>query len=145
MQIGCQQGSTQSSYKADPLKRAKDSDRNNEVLDVRAHFEPILIHSNTRTFSSCHPWGVKKKLNQRRSSLRHHRTNSSKNVLEEKIQDSRSSLRFGSHPGNLTEMTLLEVYRYTVWKHSYINQTWLPFLGWWNLKTIKLLPGRRVR
>ena len=65
--------------------------RSNSVLDVRTHFKPTETFQYTH-FSSCHPLGVKKGF-IKGEALRLLRTNSSKNIFEEKIQNFKSRLR----------------------------------------------------
>ena len=82
--------------------------RSNSVLDVRTHFKPTETFLYTH-FSSCHPLGIKKGF-IKGEVLRLLRTNSSKNIFEEKIQNFKTRLRERGYPGeNLVQRTLSEV------------------------------------
>ena len=81
--------------------------RSNSVLDVRTHFKPTETFLYTH-FSSCHPLGIKKGF-IKGEALRLLRTNSSKNIFEEKIQNFKTRLRERGYPENLVQRTLSEV------------------------------------
>ena len=81
--------------------------RSNSVLDVRTHFKPTETFLYTH-LSSCHPLGIKKGF-IKGEALRLLRTNSSKNIFEEKIQNFKTRLRERGYPKNLVQRTLSEV------------------------------------
>ena len=81
--------------------------RRNSVLDARTHFKPTETFQYTH-FSSRHPPGVKKGFIEG-EALRLLRTNSSKHIFEENIQNFKSRLRERGYPENLVQRTLSEV------------------------------------
>ena len=77
------------------------------LLDVRTHFKPTETFQYTH-FSSSHPPGVKKGF-IKGEALRLLRTNSSKELFEEKIKNFKSHLIERGYPENLIITTLSEV------------------------------------
>ena len=81
--------------------------QNDAVLDVRTHFKPTETFQYTH-FSSSHPPGVKKGF-IKGEALRLLRTNSSKELFEEKIKNFKSHLIERGYPENLIITTFSEV------------------------------------
>ena len=74
---------------------------------MRTHFKPTETFQYTH-YSSCHPPGVKKGF-IKGEALRLLRTNSSKTIFEENIQNFKSNLRERGYPDNIVKRTLSEV------------------------------------
>ena len=77
------------------------------VLDVRTHFKPTETFQYTH-FSSSHPPGVKKGF-IKGEALRLLRTNSCKEIFQEKIKNFKSHLLDRGYPENLIQTTLSQV------------------------------------
>ena len=80
--------------------------KSNSVLDIRTHFKPTETFQH-RHFSSCRLPGVKKGF-VKGEALRLLRTNSSKKLFEELIQNFKSRLRERGYSKNLVQRTLSE-------------------------------------
>ena len=100
------------------------------LLDVRTHFKPTETFQYTH-FSSSHPPGVKKGF-IKGEALRLLRTNSSKELFEEKIKNFKSHLTERGYPENLIITTLSEVIfedrKLALQKKQKENKRILPFV-----------------
>lgn len=100
------------------------------LLDVRTHFKPTETFQYTY-FSSSHPQGVKKGF-IKGEALRLLRTNSSKELFEEKIKNFKSHLIERGYPENLIITTLSEVIfedrKLALQKKQKENKRILPFV-----------------
>ena len=77
------------------------------VLDVRTHFKPTETFQYTR-FSFCHPPGVRRRF-VKGEALRLLRTNSSKTIFEEKLENFKTHLVDRGYPKAFIQRNLSEV------------------------------------
>ena len=100
------------------------------ILDIRTHFKPTETFQYTH-FSSCHAPGVAKGF-IKGEALRLLRTNSSKALFEESINNFKLRLRDRGYPNNIVEKTLAEVKfterKYALQEKQKVRNTILPFV-----------------
>ena len=104
------------------------------ILDIRTHFKPTEIFQYTH-FSSCHAPGVTKGF-IKGEALRLLRTNSSKALFEENINNFKSRLSDRGYPKNVVEKTLIEVKfeerKYALQEKQKVRKNILPFVTQYN-------------
>jgi len=104
------------------------------ILDIRTHFKPTETFQYTH-FSSCHAPGVAKGF-IKGEALRLLRTNSSKALFEESINNFKLRLRDRGYPNNIVEKILAEVKfterKYALQEKQKVRKTLLPFVTQYN-------------
>ena len=104
------------------------------ILDIRTHFKPNETFQYTH-FSSCHAPGVAKGF-IKGEALRLLRTNSSKALFEENINNFKSRLSDRGYPKNVVEKTLIEVKfeerKYALQEKQKVRKNILPFVTQYN-------------
>ena len=104
------------------------------ILDIRTHFKPTETFQYTH-FSSCHAPGVAKGF-IKGEALRLLRTNSSKALFEENINNFKSRLSDRGYPKNVVEKTLIEVKfeerKYALQEKQKVRKNILPFVTQYN-------------
>jgi len=104
------------------------------ILDIRTHFKPTETFQYTY-FSSCHAPGEAKGF-IKGEALRLLRTNSSKALFEESINNFKSQLRDRGYPNNIIEKILAEVKslerKYVLREKQKVRKIILPFVRKYN-------------